>query len=65
MALLTPKLTCRPQGYGVSYMVAGESAIFFHVTSKHSCPTTDSDAFSAHIHKAFADMKALFASSMQ
>lgn len=27
-------------GYGVSYIVAGENLIFFHVSSKKSCPTT-------------------------
>lgn len=47
-------------GYGVSYMVAGEGAIFFHVTSKHSCDKTDSDTFAKAIHTALKDMKSLF-----
>lgn len=27
-------------GYGVSYIIAGEDLIFFHISSKISCPTT-------------------------
>ncbi len=27
-------------GYGVSYIIAGEDCIFFHISSKKSCPTT-------------------------
>jgi len=27
-------------GYGVSYIVAGENTLFFHISSKISCPTT-------------------------
>lgn len=27
-------------GYGVSYIIAGEDTIFFHVSSKKSCPIT-------------------------
>jgi hypothetical protein len=27
-------------GYGVSYIIAGEDHIFIHVSSKNSCPTT-------------------------
>ncbi|VEN55359.1 unnamed protein product [Callosobruchus maculatus] len=27
-------------GYGVSYIVAGEDLIFFHISNKKSCPTT-------------------------
>ena len=27
-------------GYGVSYIIAGEDYIFIHVSSKRSCPTT-------------------------
>lgn len=27
-------------GYGVSYIVAGENLIFFHVSSKKNCPLT-------------------------
>lgn len=31
-------------GYGVSYIIAGEDILFFHVSSKKSCPKTVSDA---------------------
>ena len=27
-------------GYGVSYVIAGEQVIFFHISSKKSCPLT-------------------------
>lgn len=27
-------------GYGVSYIIVGEDKIFFHVSSKKSCPIT-------------------------
>ncbi|CAG0917156.1 unnamed protein product [Notodromas monacha] len=32
-------------GYGVSYIVAGEDVIFFHISSKRSCNLTDSTRF--------------------
>jgi carnitine O-palmitoyltransferase 1 len=28
-------------GYGVSYMVAGENLLFFNISCKRACPTTD------------------------
>lgn len=46
-------------GYGVSYMIAGEDAIFFHISSKKTCATTDSLKFSQDLLQAFADMKVL------
>lgn len=27
-------------GYGVSYIIAGEDMLFFHISNKKSCPTT-------------------------
>lgn len=30
-------------GYGVSYMVAGENLLFFNISAKRSCPTTDTE----------------------
>ena len=27
-------------GYGVSYVIAGDDVIFFHISSKKSCPLT-------------------------
>ena len=36
-------------GYGVSYIIAGEDVIFFHISSKKSCPVTVN--FYANTHK--------------
>lgn len=47
-------------GYGVSYIIAGEDLIFFHISSKRSCPTTDSNRFAKAIEKSLADMRTLF-----
>ena len=47
-------------GYGVSYMVAGSSTLFFHVCSKRSAAGTASQRMTNHIHKALGDMRALF-----
>lgn len=48
------------QGYGVSYMMAGDSRIFFHVSSKKSCTRTDSQKFVNKICQALQDMRKLF-----
>ena len=48
------------KGYGVSYMMAGDSRIFFHVSSKKSCEQTDSQGFVNKICQALADMRMLF-----
>ncbi|XP_071788190.1 carnitine O-palmitoyltransferase 1, liver isoform-like [Asterias amurensis] len=48
------------EGYGVCYMLPEDSRFFFHVSSKHSCPITDSKRFVSNIFKALADMKKLF-----
>lgn len=47
-------------GYGVSYIVAGEDLLFFHITSKRSSPETDSSRFAMHLEQALADIKNLF-----
>ncbi|XP_070535629.1 carnitine O-palmitoyltransferase 1, liver isoform-like isoform X2 [Ptychodera flava] len=47
-------------GYGVSYMIPEDSRFFFHVSSKKSCPQTDSKRFVDNIFKALADMKSIF-----
>ncbi|XP_033740460.1 carnitine O-palmitoyltransferase 1, liver isoform-like isoform X1 [Pecten maximus] len=47
-------------GYGVSYIVAGEDVIFFHVSCKVSCPTTDSKKFGNSINQAMQDIKSMF-----
>ena len=44
-------------GYGVSYMIAGEDLIYFHISSKKSAPGTSSAKFAADLAHAFADMK--------
>ncbi|NXX39603.1 CPT1B palmitoyltransferase, partial [Tricholaema leucomelas] len=47
-------------GYGVSYIIAGEDLITFHVSSKFSSPETDSKRFGAHIRQAMLDISQLF-----
>lgn len=47
-------------GYGVSYIIAGEDIVFFHVSAKKSCPTTNADRFSMRIGEALKDIKELF-----
>ncbi|XP_048031522.1 carnitine O-palmitoyltransferase 1, liver isoform-like [Megalobrama amblycephala] len=43
-------------GYGVSYIIIGENMINFHISSKHSCPQTDSHKFGVYIKKALVDL---------
>lgn len=47
-------------GYGVCYMIADDSHLFFHVSSKHSCNKTDAVRFSKTIASTLDDMKLLF-----
>lgn len=47
-------------GYGVSYIIAGEDIVFFHVSAKKSCPTTDAERFSQRIGTALQDIKEMF-----
>ncbi|XP_038612616.1 carnitine O-palmitoyltransferase 1, muscle isoform [Tachyglossus aculeatus] len=47
-------------GYGVSYMIAGEKTIFFHVSSKFSSPETNAQRFGKNIRQALLDIAALF-----
>ncbi|XP_031346630.1 carnitine O-palmitoyltransferase 1, liver isoform isoform X2 [Photinus pyralis] len=47
-------------GYGVSYIVAGEDIIFFHISHKKSSKQTDCHRFALNIERALADMKKLF-----
>lgn len=47
------------EGYGVSYMIAGEDYIFFHVSCKKKCQKTNSELFLKEIFKALYDMKDL------
>lgn len=46
-------------GYGVSYIIAGENLVFFHISSKLSSSKTDSTRFANHIERALGDMKVL------
>lgn len=46
-------------GYGVSYMIAGEDMLGFHISSKKSCSTTSSEKFAADLFQAFDDMSEL------
>ncbi|UIZ23560.1 hypothetical protein KXD40_007671 [Peronospora effusa] len=47
-------------GYGVSYMIAGENMLGFHISSKKACPSTSSDKFADDIEQALADLKSLW-----
>lgn len=47
-------------GYGVSYMIAGEDYLFFHASSKKSSAETDSHRFANNIRQALRDMKKMF-----
>ena len=47
-------------GYGVSYMIAGEDLLFFHVSSKKSSSETDSARFAKNIDCALRDMRLMF-----
>lgn len=52
-------------GYGVSYIIAGEDTIFFHVSSKRSSSATDSLRFSNAIQKALRDLRTMITSSFE
>ncbi|RVE44943.1 hypothetical protein evm_010368 [Chilo suppressalis] len=47
-------------GYGVSYIIVGEDTIFFHVSSKKSCPITSSSNFVKQIERSLKDVQDLF-----
>jgi Choline/Carnitine o-acyltransferase len=47
-------------GYGVSYTFTGDNYVFFHVSSKHSCPTTGSQMFFNALEKALNDLALMF-----
>ena len=50
-------------GYGVSYIVAGDDVLFFHVSSRVSSVATDSRRFVAAIRRSLNDIKRLFESN--
>ncbi|XP_032494789.1 carnitine O-palmitoyltransferase 1, liver isoform isoform X1 [Phocoena sinus] len=47
-------------GYGVSYILVGEKLISFHISSKFSCPETDSHRFGKNLKQAMIDIVSLF-----
>ncbi|XP_034188246.1 carnitine O-palmitoyltransferase whd isoform X1 [Osmia lignaria lignaria] len=47
-------------GYGVSYIIAGENLLFFHISCKRSSPKTNAARFAKQIEKSLDDMKNLF-----
>ncbi|XP_012935595.1 carnitine O-palmitoyltransferase 1, liver isoform [Aplysia californica] len=47
-------------GYGVSYMIAGEDTIFFHISCKRACGHTDTHKFGATLQQSLCDMRDLF-----
>lgn len=51
-------------GYGVSYDIASEDVMFFHVSSKRSSPETDTQRFIGFIQKALFDVKQLYEDSV-
>ncbi|KJH51980.1 Choline/Carnitine O-acyltransferase [Dictyocaulus viviparus] len=48
------------RGYGVSYIVAGENQISFHISSKRSADNTSSKEFREELKRSLKDMQALF-----
>lgn len=47
-------------GYGFSYIFPSDHRFFFHVSSKHSCPTTSSKKFVELFCESMEEMLALF-----
>jgi len=47
-------------GYGVSYIIAGEDVVFFHVSSKKSSNDTNSTRFGQNIVRALDDIRNVF-----
>ncbi|XP_032804808.1 carnitine O-palmitoyltransferase 1, liver isoform-like [Petromyzon marinus] len=52
-------------GYGVSYIIIGENMINFHISSKNSCPDTDSSRFGRNIRKVLQELKDMIESEMK
>ncbi|OQR96967.1 choline/Carnitine O-acyltransferase [Achlya hypogyna] len=47
-------------GYGVSYMIAGDSNLFFHISSNNSAEGTSSHQFAADLFAALKELAAVF-----
>ncbi|XP_032591360.1 carnitine O-palmitoyltransferase 1, liver isoform isoform X1 [Drosophila grimshawi] len=52
-------------GYGVSYIIAGENLMFFHISAKTTCPQTDVHRFANNICQALADIRSMFEQHMK
>ena len=52
--------TVDSDGYGISYIIAGEDALFFHISSKFSSTKTDSNRLRDNVIKALVDMSEIF-----
>ncbi|XP_037713136.1 carnitine O-palmitoyltransferase 1, liver isoform isoform X1 [Drosophila subpulchrella] len=52
-------------GYGVSYIIAGENLIFFHISAKTTCQQTDVHRFSENISQALSDIRSMFEQHMK
>lgn len=50
-------------GYGVSYMVAGEDMIWFHCSSKKSSARTATARFMGHLFEAFREMRVVMSAA--
>jgi len=47
-------------GYGVSYMVPDDNIIYFHISAKNSCSTTNPIRFMDNVFWALSEMKRVF-----
>jgi carnitine O-palmitoyltransferase 1 len=47
-------------GYGVSYMIAGDSNLFFHISSNLSAPATSSTKFADDLFEALKEIRAVW-----
>eukprot|EP00127_Corallochytrium_limacisporum_P005425 Clim_evm37s204 gene=Clim_evmTU37s204 len=47
-------------GYGVSYMIAGDALIYFHISSKKSAVNTNSRKFANHLDQVLTEMRTVF-----
>ncbi|KAG7313641.1 hypothetical protein JYU34_000799 [Plutella xylostella] len=47
-------------GYGVSYIIAGDDTLFFHVSCNKTCPKTSASNFVKEIERSLADVKEMF-----
>lgn len=47
-------------GYGVSYMIPGDSKVFFHVSAKKSTPGTSATKFMDQLFETLAEMREIF-----